>query len=186
MNVDRSSWDGAVRHLYEDAFCCMVTGPRCHEDWRSDVLAVMRRPVPDPRGWLTLDDTAEDPEREVRPAYPFRVFTAEELGERLFPITHASAEELLLALTDDSCTLQNVRRFGESMDELRVLARTVLARYGTDFACYTNITDASDAGVIDFTTSGRSWVQLSEYADDAVLVVVSEDEVGLFATFGDY
>ncbi|KPI18338.1 hypothetical protein OV450_2301 [Actinobacteria bacterium OV450] len=32
-------------------------------DWRADVLAVMERAVPDPRGWAGLDDTVDDPER---------------------------------------------------------------------------------------------------------------------------
>ncbi|MER5418049.1 hypothetical protein [Streptomyces virginiae] len=41
MSIDQMSWEAAVRHLYEDAFTFSATGPRNHEDWQVDVLAVM-------------------------------------------------------------------------------------------------------------------------------------------------
>ncbi|GGT20315.1 hypothetical protein [Streptomyces purpureus] len=87
---------------------------------------------------------------------------------------------------DDGCTLQNTRRFRESTDELRELARHILARYGTGATFHTNITGARNTGTLDFTSSGQAWVELSLYSDGFSLVVVSEDEVGLFTTFGDF
>ncbi|MER6237213.1 hypothetical protein [Streptomyces clavifer] len=63
MPVDQKSWEAAVRHLYEDAYPYDATGPRRHEDWVLDVIALMAR-VPDPRGWAGLDDAAQNPERE--------------------------------------------------------------------------------------------------------------------------
>ncbi|MFE9804129.1 hypothetical protein ACFYP6_35720 [Streptomyces goshikiensis] len=52
-----------MRHLYEDAYPHGATGPRRHEDWALDVLALMSR-VPDPPGWAGLDGAARDHERE--------------------------------------------------------------------------------------------------------------------------
>ncbi|HZF88080.1 hypothetical protein [Streptomyces sp.] len=50
-----------------------ATGPRRHEDRVLDVLALMARAVPDPRGRTGLDDAAQVPEREGSPTYPFAV-----------------------------------------------------------------------------------------------------------------
>lgn len=70
MSVDQASWEAAVRHLFEDAYPYDATGPRRHEDWVLDLLPLMAR-VPDPRGWVGLDDAAQDPERAASPTYPF-------------------------------------------------------------------------------------------------------------------
>ncbi|MEV0413467.1 hypothetical protein AB0I68_22350 [Streptomyces sp. NPDC050448] len=184
MSVDQASWESAVRHLYEDAFAYVASGPRMHRDWRADVLAVMEHAVPDPRGWAGLDDHAGDPERTVRPAHPFRELTAETLAERLFEIDRASAEDLLLALTDDGCTLRNLDRFDESPDEMREVARTVLARYGDTITCHTNIT--AHSGTLDFGAPREAWRPVTVYSEDTGLVVVSATEVGLFWNFADY
>lgn len=47
MSIDQTSWEAAVRHLYEDAYPYDATGPRRHENWVLDVLALMAR-APDP------------------------------------------------------------------------------------------------------------------------------------------
>ena len=67
MSVDQNSWETAVRHLFRDAVAYIATGPRRHEDWVFDGLALMARAVPDPRGWAGLDDEAQTPEREANP-----------------------------------------------------------------------------------------------------------------------
>ncbi|MFD6115686.1 hypothetical protein ACFWG0_37160 [Streptomyces yangpuensis] len=194
--VDQASWEGAIRHLYEDATTFSATGPRAHEDWRADVLAVMARAVPDPRGWAGLDDTANKRSQE-HPDFPFchpsvrndpsRPSTPADVGERLHEIDRASAENLLLALTDDGCTLGNLRRFTESFDELQNMARTILARYGDRFTCYTNVSQVGLIGRLDFTAAtSRGWSPMTFYGEDSGLVVVSDAEVGLFWTFADY
>ncbi|MFD0038880.1 hypothetical protein ACFVIZ_14700 [Streptomyces anulatus] len=33
MSVDQTSWEAAVRHLYEDAYPYDATGPRRHKNW---------------------------------------------------------------------------------------------------------------------------------------------------------
>ncbi|WP_346074443.1 hypothetical protein, partial [Streptomyces thermogriseus] len=131
MSVDQMSWDAAVRHLYGDAFAYVATGPRRHEDWTLDVLALMARAVPDPRGWARIDDM-EAPEWVKSPVWPFADVSPEYVASRLMEIDRDSAENLLLAITGGDCTLANLQDFTESPDELRAMARTILARYGDE------------------------------------------------------
>lgn len=88
--VDQTSWDAAVRHLYEGAYACVATGPRHHEDWALDVLTVMAR-VPDPRDWAGVDDAAQSPEREGDPKYPFADHPPEYVAPRLKEAPEASS-----------------------------------------------------------------------------------------------
>ncbi len=195
MTTDQTSWEAAVRRLYEDAFTFSATGPRAHEDWRADVLAVMARAVPDPRGWAGLDDTANERSPEYpdfpfcRPALqadPSRPLTPTDIGERLHEINRASAENLLLALTDGGCTLRNLERFTESFDELQNTARTILARYGDTFTCHTNVTvGARKDDTLDFGASHWGYTPMTFYGEDCGLVIVSDTEVGLFWSFDD-
>jgi len=186
MSVDRKSWEAAVRHLYEDAFPYDATGPRHHEDWVLDVITLMAR-VPDPRGWAGLDDAAQNPRREASPTYPFVAHPSEYIAERLKEIDRASAENLLLALTDDRCTLSNLRRFTEGEEELRAMAETILARYGDEAGYHTNINMPGHVrGTLDFTSSSWAYSPLSVYSEDCGLIVVSDTEVGMFWNFSDY
>ncbi|WP_406359693.1 hypothetical protein OH782_09220 [Streptomyces sp. NBC_01544] len=186
MSVDQRSWEAAVRHLYEDAYPYDATGPRRHKYWVLDVLALMAR-VPDPRGWAGLDDAAQAPEREASPTYPFAVHPPEYVAERLREIDRASAENLLLALTDDCCTLSNLARFEESQEEIRAMARTILARYGEGASYHTNVDrPGSVRGTLDFTTPNWGYSPLSVYTEDCGLIVVSDTEVGMFWNFSDY
>lgn len=191
--ADRVSWEAAVRHLYEDAYTFVATGPRTQEDWAADALAVMARAVPDPRGWSGHDDTAKDRSPE-HPDFPFcfpavraepsRPLTPTDIGERLHEINRASAENLLLALTDGGCTLQNLERFTESFDELQNMARTILARYGDRFTCYTNVTvGARKDDTLDFAASHWGYTPMTFYWEDAGLVIASDTEVGVFWSF---
>ncbi|KIF75255.1 hypothetical protein QR77_17665 [Streptomyces sp. 150FB] len=186
MPVDQTSWEAAVRHLYGDAYPYDATGPRRHEDWVLDVLALMAR-VPDPRGWAGLDDAAQNPEREASPTYPFVAHPPEYIARRLQEIDRDSAENLLLALTDDRCTLSNLSRFTEGEEQLRAMARTILARYGDEATYHTNVSKRGSAsGTLDFTLDSLGYSPLSVYSEDCGLVIVSDTEVGLFWTFADY
>jgi hypothetical protein len=186
MSVDQKSWDAAVRHLYEDAYAYIATGPRLHEDWTLDVLAVMTR-VPDPRGWAGVDDAAQNPERVGYPQYPFADNPPEYVAQRLKEIERDSAENLLLALTEDGCTLSNLRYFTESPEELWAMARTILARYGDEATYHTNVSKRGSApGTLDFTLESFGYSPLSVYSEDCGLVIVSDTEVGMFWNFADY
>ncbi|WP_030851859.1 hypothetical protein [Streptomyces sp. NRRL F-4474] len=193
-SIDQASWEAAVQHLYEDGFAFIATGPRQHEDWRADVLAVMERAVPDPRGWAGIDPIAHERTAEhpavpfCRPAFrddPLRPLTPADVGERLYEIDRASAENLLLALTDDGCTLRNLERFSESFEELQEMARTILGRYGDTFTCHSNLGQARRTGKLDFGGKSIGWTPMTFYGEDCGLVVVSGTEVGLFWAFGD-
>jgi hypothetical protein len=151
MSADQTSWDAAVRHLYRDAYAYIATGPRRHEDWTLDVLALMGR-APDPRGWARVDDAEKDAKRVENSAWPFAVHLPEYVAPRLKEIDRDSAENLLLALTEAGCTLSNLGYFDESPDELRAMARTILARYGDEATCHTNVSKTGSApGTLDFT-----------------------------------
>jgi hypothetical protein len=186
MFTDRTSWEAAVRHLYRDAYAYIATGPRRHQDWTLDVLALMARAVPDPRGWARVDDAEKDPEREANPMWPFAGHPLEYVAPRLKKIDRASAENLLLALTEAGCTLANLRYFNESEDELRAMARTILARYEDKATYHTNVSKTGSAsGTLDFTLESLGYSPLSVLMEDCGLVVVSDTEVGLFWTFSD-
>ncbi|SMQ20255.1 hypothetical protein SAMN06272771_6642 [Streptomyces sp. Ag82_O1-12] len=186
MSVDQNSWDTAVRHLYRDAVAYIATGPRRHEDWVLDVLALMARAVPDPRGWASVDDEAQAPERVGNPTWPFAVHPPEFVAPRLKEIDRDSAENLLLALTETGCTLSNLQYFTESPDELRAMARTILARYGDEATYRTNVSKHGSApGTIDFTLESFEYSPLGVFMEDCGLVIVSDTEVGLFWSFAD-
>ncbi|MEV8227807.1 hypothetical protein AB0P41_17425 [Streptomyces sp. NPDC079167] len=186
MSVSQKSWESAVRHLFEDAYPYDATGPRRHEDWVLDVLVLMAR-VPDPRGWAGLDDAARNPEREASATYPFVAHPPEYVARRLQEIDRNSAEDLLLALTDDGCTHSRLARFAESREELRMMARTILARYGDGASYHTNVTRPGHAyGSLDFTKSDWGYSPLSVYTEDYGLIVVTDTEVGMFWNFADY
>ncbi|MEU7567996.1 hypothetical protein AB0A99_18685 [Streptomyces fradiae] len=186
MFTDRTSWEAAVRHLYRDAYAYIATGSRRHQHWTLDVLALMARAVPDPRGWVRVDDAEKDAEREANPMWPFAGHPPEYVAPRLKEIDRDSAENLLLALTEAGCTLDNLRYFDESEDELRAMARTILARYGNEAAYHTNVSKTgSTPGTLDFTLRSLGYNPLSVLMEDCGLVVVSDTEVGLFWTFSD-
>ncbi|MFZ3495930.1 hypothetical protein ACODT5_22390 [Streptomyces sp. 5.8] len=67
----RSPWNAAALRLLEDRYVFLATGPRRHEDWAEDMLALMHREVPDPRGWLRIDADRTKDARHAVPAYPF-------------------------------------------------------------------------------------------------------------------
>ena len=112
MPVDQTSWEAAVRHLYRDAYAYDRHGPTPPRGLGP------RRPRPDgpgsgPPGWAGVDDAAQNPEREESPPTPSPPTPRSTSRRRLKEIDPASAENLLLALTDDRCTLSNLRCFRE-------------------------------------------------------------------------
>ncbi|WP_081241510.1 hypothetical protein [Streptomyces viridosporus] len=185
MSTDQTSWDAAVRHLYRDACAYIATGPRHQEDWTLDVLALMARAVPDPRGLGPRRRRGGGPERVGNPTWPFAAHSSEYVAPRLKEIDRDSAENLLLALTEGGCTLSNLQYFTESPDELRAMALTVLARYGDKATCRTNVRKTGSApGTLDFTLESLEYSPMSVFTEDCGLVV-SDTEVGLFWNFND-
>ena len=187
-SVNQMSWDAAVRHLYGESYAYVATGPRLHEDWVLDVLAVMARAVPDPRGWASVDNdvVGQSPKHPNWPEYPFASHPPEYVAVRLQEIDRGSAENLLLALTEEGCTLSGLQYFDESLDELHAMARTILERYGDEATYHTNVSrTGSSPGTLDFTLETFGYRPLSVLTEDCGLVILSDTEVGLFWNFSD-
>src|SRR5690606_9165552 len=94
--MPRIAWEEALQRLLDDVYTFAATGPRTHAGWQKDALAVMKRKVEDPRGWITLDwDKANDQQRaEDELCYPFVPLHEEELNGRLHPVTTETAVQI--------------------------------------------------------------------------------------------
>ncbi|MEV6397867.1 hypothetical protein AB0M39_24360 [Streptomyces sp. NPDC051907] len=184
-SVDEDAWAAAALRLFDDEYVLVATGPRTRTDWRIDALAVMNRRAEDPRGWLSLDwdreGREENPSR--RPSFPFLEPSVELLRQRLYPVTPETASALLVAMTDDWCELANVPDFAENKESLLADAGTLLARFGPRYDCYTNVTDAKSTQSPDLLRKSPGWISLTEYTADYGLVVVADEEIGLFWSF---
>ncbi|MFF3452979.1 hypothetical protein ACFYXH_01395 [Streptomyces sp. NPDC002730] len=148
-------------------------------------MAVLNRDFADPRGWSVLDWDREsaDEMAEHGPAFPFIHPTTELLAEHLYEISADTALLLLVALTDDWCNVRNAPGYPEKSECLLADARSLLARYGAQFACYTNVTDARTTKSPDLSHKAPGWISLTQYTADYSLVVVSESEIGVFWSF---
>ncbi|MEV6653051.1 hypothetical protein [Streptomyces sp. NPDC051219] len=186
MTVDQLTWATITEKLYDGAFAYIATGPRTSDDWRLDVLTIMGRRAADPRGWSVLDDCpagyAEQGGEE--PPYPFLPPSPEVLTGYLHEITPEAAAEQLIAMASPGCMLPaSLMEFDESADELLTMARTLLSRFEPGATYRTNVGQAAGNRHPDFSSSFRSWHPMTVYNEDIGLVVVSDDEVGLFWTF---
>jgi hypothetical protein len=185
ISVGQASWEEAALRLFEDEYVLVATGRRRHQDWRSDVMAVMNRETDDPRGWLVLDWDREEREGVTgrSRSFPFLEPSIDLLNERLYEVTPETAAYLLIGMTDDWCELSNVPDFEENKESLLADAETLLARFGQHFDCYTNVTDAETTQTPDLLRKAPGWFSLTEYTADYGLVVVSVDEIGVFWSF---
>ncbi|MFK4690365.1 hypothetical protein [Streptomyces pristinaespiralis] len=181
-SVGRDAWAAAALHLFEDEYVLVSTGPRRHPDWRTDALAVMNREAEDPRDWLVLDwDKAERAEAPGRGHwFPFLEPNIGLLQERLYRVAPETAGHLLIGMTDDWCELFSIHDFEENKERLLADARTLLARFGQHFDCYTNVTDAETTESPDLFRKSPGWFSRTEYTADYGLVVVSSEEIGVF------
>ena len=94
-----------------------------------------------------------------------------------------TAGHLLIGMTDDWCELFSIPDFEENKERLLADARTLLARFGQHFDCYTNVTDAETTETPDLFRKSPGWFSLTEYTADYGLVVVSDEEIGVFWSF---
>ncbi|MFF3685619.1 hypothetical protein [Streptomyces sp. NPDC002187] len=183
--MTRAVWEAATLRLFDDKYSLVATGPRTHEDWRVDAVAVMKRDFADPRGWSVLDwdrDNAEEMAAHGR-AYPFDHPTVELLNQSLHQFDPGTAHPLLVALTDDWCRLRNAPGFPEEQERLFEDARTLLTRYQEPFECYTNLDHVEGNTATDASGLSSSWSSLTQYTGDYGLIVVSDTEIGLFWSF---
>ncbi|GAA0340859.1 hypothetical protein [Streptomyces blastmyceticus] len=187
---DRNQWNAAAVRMFDDVYSFVRTGPRKHGDWRHDLPPILTREVEDPRGWVELDWDKDSEERtEGNTAFPFKNLTVEQLTG-LYEIEPEPAAHLLVTLLSEWFTIKGVWNFEEREEQLLSDARTLVARYGPDSACYTPSGLARTTKHPDFfRESDRNSVSgdipFTDLMGDLGLIVVSDTEVGVFWAFND-
>ncbi|MFI9065716.1 hypothetical protein ACIGQE_28320 [Streptomyces sp. NPDC053429] len=192
----RSPWNAAALRLLEDPYIFLATGPRRHEDWAEDVLALMHREVPDPRGWLRIDGDRTNNARCAVPAYPFEPPPAAGFRDRLHELEPAAAVTALAVMAEEWGDNRPVRNRPER-DTLLADARFLLDRYGPNARFWTNARDAASDPARDFVRAGLkgtkvhrfitgAYVNGLDHLEELGLIAVSGHEVGVFWSFGAY
>ncbi|MFJ7155737.1 hypothetical protein ACIQUQ_12430 [Streptomyces sp. NPDC101118] len=183
--TDNSTWETALVRLLDDVYTFAMTGPRRHEDWAEDVLAVMDRAVADPRGWRVLEWQTDAEGREnVRPSYPFLPLSAEEVRAWTHPVTPGAAVELLASLSQEWFFETSPVRSRADRDDVLADARTVLGRFGADAVFLTNSDLAGASEAPDFLADGLAGGRaFTDHMMDLGLIAVNAEEVGVFWSF---
>ncbi|MFF4364658.1 hypothetical protein [Streptomyces sp. NPDC001594] len=190
----RSPWNAAALRLLADPYVFLATGPRRHEDWAEDVIALMHRKVPDPRGWLRIDPDRTSDAGHAVPAYPFEPPPAAGFQDRLHELEPAGAVTALAVMAEEWDGDRPVRHRPDR-DALLDAARLLLERYGPDARFWTNARDAASDPARDFVRAGLKGTRAHRFLTDAYVngldlheelgvVAVSGDEVGVFWSIG--
>ncbi|MER5974590.1 hypothetical protein ABT112_33640 [Streptomyces sp. NPDC002055] len=191
----RCPWNAAALRLLDDTYTFVATGPRRHEDWAHDVLAVLHRSVPDPRGWVRLDWDRTNDARCSVPAYPFAPPSAAEFPDRLYPLEAEGAVAALAVMAEEwDCEPAPVRSRPDR-DALLDDARILLDRYGPTARYWTNATAAASDPAPDFVEAGLrgtrshpfitvAYLNGLDLCEDLGLIAVNGDEVGVFWSLG--
>ncbi|WP_329450122.1 hypothetical protein OG894_05935 [Streptomyces sp. NBC_01724] len=193
----RCPWNAAALRLLDDTYTFAATGPRRHEDWAHDVHAVLHRSVPDPRGWVRLDYDRTNTARHIVPAYPFDPPDTSEFPDLLYPLAAEAALAALAIMAEEWQSEPAPVRSRPDRDAVLADARTLLDRYGPTARYWTNATAAATDPAPDFLAAGLQGTQshgflTSEYLngldlfEDLGLIAVTDDEVGVFWSFGAY
>ncbi|MFI9615745.1 hypothetical protein ACIHCM_29380 [Streptomyces sp. NPDC052023] len=193
----RSPWNAAALRLLNDTYTFVATGARRHEDWAHDVHAVLHRSVPDPRGWVRLDWDRTNDARHTVPAYPFDPPGPSELPGLLYPLEAGAAVAALAVMAEEWQSEPAPVRSRPDRDAVLADARTLLDRYGPGARYFTNATNAASDPAPDFLAAGLQGIgshrfHTGEYVngldifEDLGLIAVTDDEVGVFWSFGAY
>jgi hypothetical protein len=190
----RCPWNASALRLLDDVYVFAATGPRRHDDWAHDVLAVMHRAVPDPRGWIRLDPDRGNSARHSVPAYPFVPPPAGEFPGCLHPLERRAAVAALAVMAEEWQAEHAPVRSRPDRDAVLADARTLLDRYGPTARYWTNAKAAASDPAPDFLAAGLQDTRshgfvTSEYLDgldligDLGLIAVNDEEVGVFWSF---
>ncbi|MFF2851924.1 hypothetical protein ACFVT5_37160 [Streptomyces sp. NPDC058001] len=193
----RCSWNAATLRLLNDTYTFAATGPRRYEDWAHDVHAVLHRSVPDPRGWLRLDPDRTNDARDTVPAYPFDPPDAAEFPDRLYPLEAKAAVTALAIMAEEWHSEPAPVRSRPDRDAVLADARTMLDRYSPTARYWTNATAAASDPAPDFLAAGLQgtashrfltceYLKGLDLIEDLGLIAVTDDEVGVFWSFGAY
>ncbi|MFI9343265.1 hypothetical protein ACIG0D_18645 [Streptomyces sp. NPDC052773] len=181
--LDSASWKSALLDVLGSGWTFARVGPRRHEDWRRDVVAVMTLRAEDPRRWHGFDYAPEVGEDRSGIGAPFVRWPLDQLGACLYEVRRASAEQMLVALQGELYQASRIPDFDRRRDGLFRSARQVLSRFGPRARYFTNASEARghpDACLLDADTA---WECLSVFTTDCGLVAVSDTEVGVFWAF---
>ncbi|MCP3818376.1 hypothetical protein NLX86_09680 [Streptomyces sp. A3M-1-3] len=183
--LDGSAWEAAALRLLDDVYTFAMTGPRQHEDWADDVLAVMNRTVTDPRGWIGLEWESDRENRAaIRPSYPFLQLTAGAIHEGVHPIEPHGAVTLLASLTQEWTFETSPLRSRQNKEELLEDARILLLRFGADARFWTTSDLARTSTNPDFLQGDlEGGTRFTDHVQELGLIAVSADEVGVFWSF---
>ncbi|WP_329166182.1 hypothetical protein OHB49_41555 [Streptomyces sp. NBC_01717] len=193
----RCPWNAAALRLLDDTYTFVATGPRLHEHWAHDVHAVLHRSVPDPRGWVRLDYDRTNAARHTVPAYPFDPPSASEFPDHLYALEAEAAVAALAIMAEEWQSEPAPVRSRPDRDAVLADARTLLDRYGPTARYWTNATAAASDPAPDFLAAGLQGTKshgfvTSEYLngvdlfEDLGLIAVTDNEVGVFWSFGAY
>ncbi|WP_434587361.1 hypothetical protein [Streptomyces sp. A5-4] len=193
----RCPWNAAALRLFDDASPFVAAGPRRHEDWGHDVLAVLHRSVGDPRGWLRLDGYRRNSARDSVPAYPFDPPPISRFPDRLYPVEAAAAVGAVAVMSEEWQSEPAPVRSRPDRDAMVADARTLLDRYGPTAGYWTNATAAASDPAPDFLAAGlagtgshsfltSAYINGLDLLEDLGLIAVTDDEVGVFWSFGAY
>ncbi|MFC8130939.1 hypothetical protein [Streptomyces sp. NPDC057302] len=191
----RCPWNAAALRLFDVVYTFTATGPRRHADWAHDVLAVLHREVSDPRGWIRLDWDRDSDARRAVPAYPFDPPAAAQFPAYLHPLETDAAIAAIAVMTEEWQSEPAPVRSRPDRDAVLADARTLLDRYGPTALFWTNATTAAGDPAPDFLAAGLQGTcshgfLTSEYLngldlfEDLGLIAVTDDEVGVFWSFG--
>ncbi|MER5780106.1 hypothetical protein ABT104_00020 [Streptomyces mobaraensis] len=194
----RDPWNAAALRLLDDHYTFAATGPRLHEDWTRDAIAVMHRSVPDPRRRVRLDWDRNNTARQTVPAYPFEPPAASGFSRLLHPLEKEAAVASLAIMTESWQAEPAPVRSRPDRDAVVADARTLLDRYGPTARFWTTAEAAASDPAHDFIASGLpayfcfsgfltcEYINGLDFWGDLGLIAVSKDEVGLFWAIAAY
>ncbi|MGW6318980.1 hypothetical protein [Streptomyces sp. NPDC055099] len=193
----RCPWNAAALRLFDDVYTFTATGPRRHENWAHDVLAVLHRTVRDPRGWIQLDWDRANDARHTVPAYPFDPPAASRFSDCLHPLDADAAAAALAVMTEEWQMEPAPVRTRPDQDSVLADARMLLDRYGPTARYWTNATAARGNPAPDFLAAGlrgtashsfltSAYIGGLDLFDDLGVMAVGDDEVGVFWSIGAY
>ncbi|MFC9636863.1 helix-turn-helix domain-containing protein [Streptomyces mirabilis] len=146
---------------------------------------------------LRLDRDRTNAARHTAPAYPFDLPDAPEFPGRLYPLEAQAANTALAIMAEEWQSEPAPIRSRPDRDAVLADARTLLDRYGPTARCWTNATAAASDPAPDFLAAGLQGTESHgfltcdylnglDFSEDLGLIAVTDDEVGVFWSFGAY
>ncbi|MFF0744292.1 hypothetical protein ACFYVL_28230 [Streptomyces sp. NPDC004111] len=186
--LDAQAWSEALK-LYEWVSTFVGVAPREHDEWWSDVGAIMRLETHDPRGWESIDPYEGEDERGDDPLFPWletpsTPADAERYRGRVKEVPRPSVRSLVVLLGVGASGMDVSRSPGweEHRTERERRADAILSRFSDSTRFYTNLGWRGDQPNF-YKQPFRSHSSFSHYDWDAGLIAVNSEEVAVFWNF---